>query len=84
MRRVPKATLSRITELQGYVQELADLLSDLAQDAENYAAERSDRWHDSDAGADYSEWADGLQDRAEEAQSVADEVGSLSPAPGDD
>ena len=84
MRRIPKADIARITELQGYVQELAVLLSDLAQDAETYSAERSDNWHDSDAGSDYSEWADGLQDRAEEAQSVADEVGSLSPAPGDD
>ncbi len=84
MRRIPKTTLARINELQGHAQELADLLVGLAQDAETYSAERSDNWHDSDAGSDYSDWAEALYEAAETSQDAADHVGSLSPAPGDD
>ena len=51
MRRINAKTFARLEELQGYAQELADLLYDIHDNAEEYHSERSERWLESDAGA---------------------------------
>jgi len=74
-------TFVRIEELQGDVQELADMLAALAVDAREHYDERSERWQDSAAGEAYAVWASALEEAADAASETADIVGALEQAP---
>jgi hypothetical protein len=71
MDNISDATKARIVELQGYVQELAYLLEDAADDA-------ACPWDPTDDERDEAdELADTIRDAAQDAQAVADAVGEL-------
>ena len=83
MRRINAKTFARLEELQGYAQELADLLYDIHDNAEEYHSERSERWLESDAGAAYEAWVDLLDTARDAAQVLADQAGAIPQGPND-
>jgi hypothetical protein len=63
-----------LTEFQNVLSELAEaqeeargILDDAASAAEEYADERSEKWHESERGSAYNEWKENLRRLADEA-----------------
>ncbi len=48
----------------------ADFLDPLAEEAQSFFDERSEKWQEGDAGCSYSAWAEALKDVADELRGV--------------
>ena len=83
------ATMKQFTKKQdesvgGYqssVAEAAEYLADLADDAEAYFDEKSEKWQESDAGAAYLDWKDSLRTAADSLSTASDDLGNVSSSP---
>ena len=72
MNRINAKSYERLAELQGYAEELAQLLGDVADSAREFSDDRSERWRDSEAGYAYDEWLAVIESAADEARQCAD------------
>ncbi len=72
MNRISPKDYERLEELQGYAEELAQLLEGLTETARECHDGRSERWQESEAGQDYGEWLATFEEASDEARRCAD------------
>ncbi len=72
MNKITQTNYERLAELQGYAEELAQLLGDIADSAREFHDDRSERWRDSEAGYAYDEWLATIETASDEARQCAD------------
>ncbi len=59
------------------LEALKEKLEELANSAEEYYDDRSETWQESENGTFYREWVDTLEDRANDVDSLLDEVNNI-------
>lgn len=74
MRKLDKKTREKMEHLAGELRSLHETLEEKQCAAADYAAERSDRWHESEAGYAYLTWVDELESLLDSISCISDEL----------
>ena len=68
------AVVKEVDAYQDNLRETADLLDEIVDDKRNHADDRSEQWHESEAGEQYAEWIDAMEELRMSIQEQADHI----------
>jgi len=81
MKNITKAGMQKLEALRTAAQEAMDALKieleQLADQADEYYQDRSDKWQESENGQMYAEWSDAIREVSYAADSVINDIESI-------
>lgn len=84
MKNLSKKCIAARDAAVAALEAFADELEGDKVNAEEYCDERSERWQQSDKGADYREWVNDLDALLDKARELATDIEDLRESPSDD
>ena len=83
MTQINKQVFGRIKALQAEMEEIANVLEETAQDAQDYFDDKSESWQEGEKGEEYNTWISMLEDTKNNLDTAIASLEVLTVKPGE-